>query len=691
MTPAPGARTGAWDPALVPRLAARHEAGRIRFELIAPTADVHEPLQAEFTQVIATAALDQVQAAATRLMRTAEGESFWSEARRLGEMMYRTLVPDGLRMPLERLAGGPLLVRTNLQGLPWELLYDGQEFWGLAFALGTQIVADTGAPPASMPYAVSSSPSRPRALVIGSDPDCTLGFVRSEVATVVRLLDPLADVHCMAGALANFPTVTARLAEAVDLIHYCGHVALDVDGAPALRLPDGSLLNGETIRSNLRGRPIVFLNGCGSASARAPQQGALATLADQFLLARARAVVATLHPVRDGAAEYMATEFYSQILAHEPIGEALRRARHRSLSREAAGGGGLGFVLFGNPALVPLPGAVSIADAPAPPPLVASPPEPTRRRVLVGAGLATAVLVAGWRYRRRGPVVVPAPARAGAAGPMVLWIGPFQPTGGGPVVDPFGNRLSDGLAARLRLLRIPTIYSAADMPSGSEPPTELEMVKAFHATKSIVARYRRDGSALEATVRIIDVETGLTEPSFTIGGTMQKSDELLVAIAEQIVSSLKIVRMMLEGEGIEQAEPAPASEPSSGSPPLLARVFRSALAGEDETGVRALLERYRVATERSDLDAVAGCYVSFTDRQRDAQQQYLDSVRALRIRIDVTRLDVSGNAARVEYTRTDDFTDARTGRAMHLDVRLARSVVQIDGQWRFAQTPPVKE
>src|SRR5207247_189497 len=139
--------------------------------------------------------------------------SFWAEARRTGEVLHRTLVPESLRAPLKRLTGGPLLVRTDVRGLPWEVVHDGEDFWGLSFAIGTQIVARDVGTAAAPPTAVTTPRPRPGVLVIGSDADGDLGFVRSEVDTVVRLLQPVADVHCVSGALASFPAVTARLAD----------------------------------------------------------------------------------------------------------------------------------------------------------------------------------------------------------------------------------------------------------------------------------------------------------------------------------------------------------------------------------------------------------------------------------------------------------------------------------------------
>ena len=45
---------------------------------------------------------------------------------------------------------------------------------------------------------------------------------------------------------------------------------------------------------------------------------------------------------------------------------------------------------------------------------------------------------------------------------------------------------------------------------------------------------------------------------------------------------------------------------------------------------------------------------------------------------------VVGDEAVVSYTRIDDFTDVRTGRPMHVSVRLTNMLPRADDGWKFA-------
>ena len=102
------------------------------------------------------------------------------------------------------------------------------------------------------------------------------------------------------------------------------------------------------------------------------------------------------------------------------------------------------------------------------------------------------------------------------------------------------------------------------------------------------------------------------------------------------------------------------------------------------TAVLEAIERYRRATEARDLQAVAALYAEFPPEQQAAQLRYFDNVRDLKVSIDNPDIAVVGDEAVVSYTRTDDFVDARTGRPMHVTVRLTKILHRSDGSWKLA-------
>jgi ketosteroid isomerase-like protein len=83
------------------------------------------------------------------------------------------------------------------------------------------------------------------------------------------------------------------------------------------------------------------------------------------------------------------------------------------------------------------------------------------------------------------------------------------------------------------------------------------------------------------------------------------------------------------------------------------------------------------------IDALAALYTEFPPELQAAQQRYFDNVRDLRVVIDNLDVAVVGDEAVVSYTRTDDFTDVRTGRPMHVAVRVTKVLRQADGAWKL--------
>src|SRR5262249_45382661 len=126
---------------LVPTLSIERAGGAIRYRLDVPERDLGEPLQEEFRHPIDDVTTRALLTSAESLLRSPESSTFAQEAQARGQVLYRTLVPPRLREKL-RTVTGPLLISTSLYGLPWELLHDEEEFWGLRYGLGKRLVLD---------------------------------------------------------------------------------------------------------------------------------------------------------------------------------------------------------------------------------------------------------------------------------------------------------------------------------------------------------------------------------------------------------------------------------------------------------------------------------------------------------------------------------------------------------------------
>ena len=690
----------------VPTLSVEWSAGGLRFRLEVPEQDLAEPLLEEVRHPLDEDTLRALEQSADALLRGAESAGFPDEARARGAVLYRTLVPSRLR-PRLRAVRGPLLISTSLYGMPWELLHDDEEFWGLRYGLGKRLVMDRPLPTA----ASARLRPRPRALVIGSDPRGDLRFVGEEVEAICEALEPIADIECVSGRLATFDAVTAYLGQSFDLIHYCGHLVASAGAKPALLLAEEQTLSAGAIEANVTGRPLVFLNACASARGEErPGESAWEATASSvvygFLFGGAVAVVGTLCEVADRHAAALAAAFYRGALERVPVGEALRAARGecRAHPESARSPTWLSAVLYGNPSQVLLPGpaeerepARSVVPAAAPVPRRAAWPALRWTALLV---LVLAVVAGVLHLRRTRP-------------PQPLVVGVMEVRSRGPNVPPWMRELTrDGLNTILRKFDRLRVYARQkiDFLREKRGLTEIEAAETLGMSKMLSATIDTDGAVVTLDLEVIDVSSGLLEASERVQGPQEKFMELQTQLAiaalralgveptadqvQAIVASrgnetLDAYRLLKDtlGEPVKKRE-APKPPPPVERAPGTSRFEWPALAyaGErdgDDAAIRALLSRYAAALEAKRVDQLAGLQVEMGAAQRASLQRYFDIARDLHVRISDVDLAVEGDEALATFTREDTFVDVGSGRRMRLEVRISGILTKQQGAWKI--------
>ncbi|GHE40250.1 CHAT domain-containing protein [Streptomyces capitiformicae] len=254
---------------------------------------------------------------------------------------------------------GPVLVRTNEQEVPWELLHDGTDFLGLKHDLGRKLVG-------KRPVVGGRSISRVRRALIVGDTVGDLPSAREEVAKVAAWLrDRGIECKVLLGRDATRLDVITELASEetpYDLFHFCGHVATGA-GTSGLMMHNRQLLHGVALQ-NLSSRgapPVTFINGCASAG-----EGQVANMCMSFMTLGAKTVVGTRTDVADEGAWLFAAEFYGRLLAGEPAGGAVRAAR--AALRERPDAAWASFILYGDPSAgISKDAATGIHEPPEPP------------------------------------------------------------------------------------------------------------------------------------------------------------------------------------------------------------------------------------------------------------------------------------------------------------------------------------
>jgi len=309
------------------------------------------------------------------------------------------------------------------------------------------------------------------------------------------------------------------------------------------------------------------------------------------------------------------------------------------------------------------------------------------------------------------PVVAELPEKTGQ---VALGVMLFKSLGGDAGDDWRREALRDGLNAQLSQLSRVKVYSKEfiDFLISRKGLTEIEAASQLGISKMLSGSFVVRHGTLRIETHVVDVETGVLESSYTTSGREADFPNLQNQLAFGVISRLDLpvteaekqllltqrgsdeeaLKMLLEAEGSSASPPSqqPAPGPQSAQPQWFAfvRPLTAAPAWADDTAARTeildAIERYRRAMEARDLQALGALYAEFPPEQQAAQQRYFDNVRDLKISIDNPDIAVVGEEAVVSYTRTDDFVDARTGRPMHVAVRLTKILRQHDGAWKMA-------
>lgn len=367
----------------------------------------------------------------------------------------------------------------------------------------------------------------------------------------------------------------------------------------------------------------------------------------------------------------------------------------------------------------------------------------SRRSVLgwtLGAGVTVAAAGAGaWLVRDRlfsagAPPIVeedggttapasdggPTETAAGGAGegaePVTFGVMLFKPNAANEENDWMAAALRDAFNTELSQLSGVKVYSKEflDFVMKKKDLSEIEAASELGIQKMLSGSFTIVGDQLRVDTYVVDVGSGVLETSYPTEGEVDDfyglRNRILVAAVDRLdlpvsaeerrtllarrPGNVDALKKLLEAEGKRPPRPDAADaepEPSAAlralewlaSATLGVGAAHAAEAASDEDAIRALLERYRTATEAGDLEALARVYDEYSADTRAAQEQYFSMVEDLTIEIEDVEMAVIGDEAVVSYTRSDEFVDRQTGRPADVTVRLTKELVRQDGQWRL--------
>ncbi len=314
----------------------------------------------------------------------------------LGRQLAELLLPPKARARVAQTTAPELTLTIDdqLTRIPWELLHDGREFYGLRFAMGRVV--------STAKSLAASKPRESRGLLkiaLVADPCGDLPKALSEATHLGTRLGDRAEYEVVVNDRAVTRDELLAQFEATDILHVAGQVEYDPAGGAAsgLRLADGRVSAADLGRlpAGATVPRMVFVTACEpqGAAGGGPGEAAVFGLASAVLMAGVKHFVGSLRAAPDSAGFQFADDVYRELGGGQSIGVAVREARRAAVRR--FGKSELTWtscVLYGDPSARYVTGARL--------PVTPTGPAVLERKRLMRllAGVAAGVVIAGGLY-----------------------------------------------------------------------------------------------------------------------------------------------------------------------------------------------------------------------------------------------------------------------------------------------------
>lgn len=297
------------------------------------------------------------------------------EIESLGQLLYQQLVPKSLaEIILSR--KGNIIIVTKRQDIPWEMLHDGENFWGLKYGVGRCIVGCNNKT-IDLQKNDNAKEKRKTACLIVTDPT---GDLKEAEIESQELMEFLREKNIACSYITKQQVTVSDLlmefnSSKYDFIHYNGHIGKDSEtGEFSFILSGGKTfsLNSVSVLENF-GNPFVFLNGCGDRVNSINLYGGGFVnegIVVPFIYAGARVVIGSSWRISDKGAKVFAESIYNHLLSGETIGRAMTETRIEMKQKYSTNTDWAAFNLYGNPGLCflnglnfpNLPGKLKLSD-----------------------------------------------------------------------------------------------------------------------------------------------------------------------------------------------------------------------------------------------------------------------------------------------------------------------------------------
>lgn len=267
------------------------------------------------------------------------GHELLVKLKEYGGLLFDELVPVEIKDKLVKTREKNLMISIDdkLVHIPWELLFDGEDFLCRKFSMGRSVSTKQSVSP------VKRVLGRPLKMQVIADPEGDLPASYEEGVGIKNEIGQYDDWIVVSLKTTDVKTdyVKSKV-RSFDILHFAGHAehnAVMPDESGWI-LKDGKLSAKEII--NMTGvapmPSLVFSNACQTGQTdewklEEDYGDRIFGLANAFLLTGVHHYIGTFWEIPDEAGYYFAGSFYKNLVASASIGEALRKARHELIGK----------------------------------------------------------------------------------------------------------------------------------------------------------------------------------------------------------------------------------------------------------------------------------------------------------------------------------------------------------------------
>jgi len=276
-----------------------------------------------------------------KAIRQSEKEKdFSDELKKNGRALFDQLLTQEVKHSIKNTKANFLLISIDehLVHIPWELLYDGEEFLCIRFAIGRSVrTKQRGAENRHREI------SKPIKMLMVADPSGDLSSAYEEGLAIRTELDKKQSkikVLSKTGEV-DLDFIKKNIRD-YDIVHFAGHSVYDYENPSE----SGWVLKDErftakdivVLGATAPMPSVVFSNACQSGKTqewevRKGFEDEIYGLANAFLLAGVRHYIGTFWKVLDKTCLDFANEFYKNAIDGLPIGEAVRLSRIKLVNK----------------------------------------------------------------------------------------------------------------------------------------------------------------------------------------------------------------------------------------------------------------------------------------------------------------------------------------------------------------------